>query len=195
MHFLVFAPHYQATSVNFLSFPLLTWMHSFPIISFLIYAALRLIKKAANISYSLMTWQLIIRTKWKLAYQRIYIKNCQVWVGKSTCLSWYQVFHWVLSGRPRDSTQYLDPITGTLPSVSPLLNTKTKKFDCEKKKKKRERLFFWIFCVTWPLHNKQTPMTAIWCVCLHPVTSPCCFPSNLPLSFVGGFEFESELLR
>jgi len=38
----------------------------------------------------------------------------------ATCLFRYQGCHCVLIGRPRASTQYRDPITGTLPSASPL---------------------------------------------------------------------------
>uniref|UniRef100_A0A0A9AR88 Uncharacterized protein n=1 Tax=Arundo donax TaxID=35708 RepID=A0A0A9AR88_ARUDO len=38
----------------------------------------------------------------------------------ATCLSRYQGCHWVLIGRPSASMQYREPITGTLPSASPL---------------------------------------------------------------------------
>jgi hypothetical protein len=41
-----------------------------------------------------------------------------------TCLSRYQGCHGVLIGRPSASTQYREPITGTLPSASPLYQQK-----------------------------------------------------------------------
>lgn len=46
--------------------------------------------------------------------------RCSVQLLAQTCLSRYHGCHWVLMGRPSASTQYRDPITGTLPSASPL---------------------------------------------------------------------------
>lgn len=90
-------------------------------------------------------------------------------VLERTCLLWYQVCHWVFSGRPKDSTQYLDPITGTLPSVSPLLSTtKTTKTSLKLRylyvRVIREKVTIFLkLCVTWDFWTtNRFPWQLLW---------------------------------
>lgn len=66
-----------------------------------------------------------------------------------TCWLWYQECHGDLRGSSRDSMQYLEPITGTLPSVSPLEWTNTKTKSCQHSKKSMHvmQIYDWLLLI------------------------------------------------